>query len=321
MDLWSEYRIMDNGERLGKYLTSYQNAYFLAEYGFNGYITGWCLREGAEKRIYEAISDITISMKALDHLKMPDKVVSDYPVRLDEKEARQYERMAAEMALSLPGGDITAMNAMSLGTKLMQLANGVAYGMDGTPLVIHNRKLDALEDLLEAANGKPVLVVYNYRHDLNRIEKLLKEKGLSFALMDKADSISAWNRGELNVGLINPLSAGHGLNLQEGGSHIIWYSLPWSLELYQQTNARLYRQGQLSDTVVIQHILAEGTIDEKIRAVLDRKDHTQADLIDAVKAEIGGGSKSVRRGCAEGHIGVPGGISVSAEKNVQRSSA
>ena len=286
MDLWSEYRILDNGRRLGKYITDYQQKYFSAYFGFNNYITGWTLKTGAADKIYEAISDITISMKAMDHLVMPEKIVTDYPVRLSEKEMKQYERFSQEMALNLPGGDITAMNAMSLAQKLIQLSNGVAYGKDGTPLVIHDRKLEALEDLLEAANGKPVLVVCNYLHDRERIEKQLKEKAFSFARLDNSESIALWNAGKLQAGLINPMSAGHGLNLQDGGSRIIWYSLPWSLELYQQTNARLYRQGQKSDTVVIQHILTKETIDERIRAVLMKKDHTQNDLIDALKAEI-----------------------------------
>ena len=207
------------------------------------------------------------------------------------------ESLSQQMALTLPGGEITAANAMSLAQKLIQLSNGVVYGKDGKPVEIHDRKLQALEDLLEAANGNPVLVVCNYLHDLARIEKLLKELRLSFARLDSTVSTAAWNAGKLNVGLINPMSAGHGLNLQEGGSRIIWYSLPWSLELYQQTNARLFRQGQKAETVVIQHILAKGTIDERIRCVLLRKDHTQNDLIEAVKAQISGVSEDrVRNG-------------------------
>ncbi len=291
MDLWSEFRILDGGERLGKFLSGYQNKYFSAVYSLYGnYVRSWRLKEGAEQQIYEAIGDITISMKALDHLQMPELITVDHPVRLSKTEYRQYEKMTQEMALSLPGGEITAVNAVALATKLTQLAGGMAYGRDGTALKIHSRKLDALEDLLEAANGKPVLVVYNFRHDLERIEALLKEKGLPFARLDSGESIQEWNSGELAAGLINPASAGHGLNLQEGGNTIIWYSLPWSLELYQQTNARLYRQGQKEKTVVVHHILTPGTIDEKIRAVLMRKDRTQAALIEAVKAELGRGT-------------------------------
>ena len=286
MDLWSEFRIMDGGERLGKYFSAYQNKYFVPVYGFNNYVKGWRLKEGAAEQISDAISDITVSMKALDHLEMPELITADHAVRLSKAEYGHYEKMASELALSLPAREITAVNAMALGNKLMQVANGVAYGQDGTPVVIHGRKLEALEDLLEAANGRPVLVVYNYCHDLERIIQLLKDKGIRFEKLDSPGSIEGWNRGKLPVGLINPASAGHGLNLQEGGNTIIWYSLPWSLELYQQTNARLYRQGQKEKTVVVHHILTAGTIDERIRAVLMRKDRTQAALVEAVKAEV-----------------------------------
>ena len=286
MDLWAEYAVMDGGEHLGKHQNSYQLKYFNPVFGYQSHVVDWKPKPGAEEQIYSAISDMTISMRAMDHLQMPEKVVTDYVVRLSEKEKAQYEKLTAEMTLNLKGGEITAKNAMALGTKLIQMSNGIVYGTDGTPVVIHNHKLEALEDLLEAANGKPVLVVYNYRHDLMRIEAMLRDKGIRFAALDGKESIRAWNRGELAVGLINPQSAGHGLNLQEGGSRIIWYSLPWSLENYTQTNARLWRQGQKEKTVVIQHILTEGTIDEKIRAVLGKKDKTQTALIDAVKAEL-----------------------------------
>ena len=286
MDLWAEYAVMDGGEHLGKHQNSYQLKYFNPVFGYQGKIVDWKPREGSEEKIYEAISDMTISMRAMDHLQMPEKVVSDYVVRLDAKEKALYEKLTAEMSLNLKGGEITAKNAMALGTKLIQMSNGIVYGTDGTPVHIHDHKHEALEDLLEAANGKPALVVYNYRHDLMRIEAMLRDKGIRFAALDSKESIRAWNRGELSVGLINPQSAGHGLNLQEGGSRIIWYSLPWSLENYTQTNARLWRQGQKEKTVVIQHILTEGTIDEKIRAVLGKKDKTQTALIDAVKAEL-----------------------------------
>jgi SNF2 family DNA or RNA helicase len=205
---------------------------------------------------------------------------------MSEPEKRMYRTLTQEMSVSLAGGEVTAKNAMALANKLSQMANGMAYAKDGTPLKIHSRKIEALEDLLEAANGKPVLVVYSYRHDLTRISAMLRDKGYLFSQLDSKASIRAWNRGELQVGLINPQSAGHGLNLQEGGNQIIWYSLPWSLELYQQTNARLWRQGQKSETVVIQHIITEGTIDERIMAVLGRKNKTQNALIDAVRAEL-----------------------------------
>ncbi len=286
MDLWSEFGVLDGGERLGKSLKWYQQQYFTPVSFFQNHPKDWKLTPGAEKAIYTAIGDITISMKAMDFLQMPELICTDYKVYMSEPEKRMYQTLTQEMTVSLTGGEVTAKNAMALANKLTQMANGMAYGKDGTPLKIHSRKIEALEDLLEAANGKPVLVVYSYRHDLTRISAMLRDKGYLFSQLDSKESIRSWNRGELQVGLINPQSAGHGLNLQEGGNQIIWYSLPWSLELYQQTNARLWRQGQKSETVVIQHIITEGTIDERIMAVLGKKSKTQNALIDAVKAEL-----------------------------------
>jgi SNF2 family DNA or RNA helicase len=288
MDLWSEYRILDGGERLGRYLAAFQQRYFLPVFGFNGYITGWRLKEGSEEQIYRAIGDVTVSMRALDHLPMPEKICSNVMVRMSPAEEKMYAQLRDRMLLSLPGGQVSALNGRALAVKLIQMANGLAYAQDGTPLRIHSKKLNALEDLIEEAVGNPVLVVYNFRHDLARIEGLLRLKGISCSVLDSSESIRKWNRGELQVGLINPMSAGHGLNLQEGGAVIIWYGLPWSLEYYTQTNARLWRQGQKKDTVVIRHILTEGTIDEHILQVLEKKDRTQKALIDAVKAELGG---------------------------------
>ena len=242
----------------------------------------------AEQQIYDKISDITISMKSTDHLNMPELIISEYTVKLSEEERQHYEELKEELVLELPDGDVTASNAGSLSNKLSQMANGAIYSDDRDILPIHDRKLDALEDIIEAANGKPVLVAYWFKHDLARIQERLNKLHIPFATMDKADSISRWQRGELPVGLIHPASAGHGLNLQSGGSTLIWFGLTWSLELYQQTNARLWRQGQQSKTVIIQHIITTGTIDRKIMSALQKKEETQNALIDAVKAELGG---------------------------------
>ena len=182
--------------------------------------------------------------------------------------------------------EITAANAASLSFKLSQLANGAVYDDTGAVISIHNRKLDALEDLIESANGKPVLVAYWFKHDLERIQERLRKLHIVSTVMDKPESIQRWNAGEISVGLIHPASAGHGLNLQAGGSHLIWFGLTWSLELYQQTNARLWRQGQQSETVVIQHLITKGTIDERILKALTRKEQTQTALMTAVRAEI-----------------------------------
>jgi SNF2 family DNA or RNA helicase len=191
-----------------------------------------------------------------------------------------------DLVLELDGEEITAANAAALCGKLSQMANGAVYTDDGKTKIFHNRKLDALEDMIEAANGKPVMVVYWYKSDLARIEERLREKGIPSERLDTEDSIDRWNRGEIPVLLLSPASAAHGLNLQSGGSHIIWFGLTWSLELYQQTNGRLWRQGQKDKTVVINHIITKNTIDERILKALEKKDATQEELIAAVKAEV-----------------------------------
>ena len=241
----------------------------------------------AEQQIYDRISDITISMKASDHLKMPELLSTEYSVELSEKEKEKYERLKADLVLNLgTEKEITAANAASLSGKLCQMANGGIYDDNGEVIEIHKKKLDALEDIIESMNGKPVLVAYWFKHDLERISNRLSSLHISFSKIDNETSIQKWNKGEIPIALIHPASAGHGLNLQQGGSTLVWFGLTWSLELYQQTNARLYRQGQ-KDTVVIHHIVAKGTIDEQILKALMNKNETQSALIDAVKAEVG----------------------------------
>lgn len=217
---------------------------------------------------------------------MPELMESRYTVYLSEEERKRYVALKEDLVLQLPDGEITAANAASLSGKLSQMANGAVYSDEESILEIHQRKLDALEDLIEAANGKPVLVAYWFRHDLERIAERLHKLKIPFSKLDSSESIRRWNAGELPVALIHPASAGHGLNLQAGGSTIVWFGLTWSLELYQQTNARLWRQGQTADTVVVQHIVAEGTIDERIMKALSEKDTTQSALIEAVKADL-----------------------------------
>lgn len=207
-------------------------------------------------------------------------------VYLSEKEKKKYEDMKKELVLALPEGEITAANAASLSGKLSQMANGAVYSDDESILSIHDRKLDALEDIIESANGKPLLIAYWFKHDLMRIEQHLTEKKIPFQKLDTDASMKKWNKGELTVALIHPASAGHGLNLQNGGSTLVWFGITWSLELYQQTVARLYRQGQSSGIVTVIHILTKDTVDEKIMKALADKDSTQSALIDAVKAEL-----------------------------------
>lgn len=289
MDLFAEFKMLDMGERLGRFITQYRTNYFRPD-RMNGQIVySYKILPGAEERIYDKISDITISMKAMDHLKMPELINARYPVYMDEKEEQLYKGMKNNLILPFAGEDeITAANAAALSNKLCQMANGAVYSDNQQVMHIHDRKLDALEDTIEAANGNPILVAYWFQHDLERIIKRLQELKVNYARLTKEDSIRKWNRGEIAVGLIHPASAGHGLNLQSGGSTLVWFGLTWSLELYQQTVARLWRQGQTASTVVIQHIVTEGAIDERILKALVQKDMHQSALIDAVKADLGG---------------------------------
>ena len=281
MDLWAEFKLLDFGERLGRFITHYRNNYFIPDKRNGEIIYSYKPMPYAEDAIYRRISDITISMKSTDHLQMPELITSQYEVQLSEEEEKRYEELKADFILELPEGEITAANAASLTGKLSQLANGAIYDDDGNIIEFHDRKLDALEDLIEAANGKPLLVAYWFKHDLQRIKKRFNVREIK-----SSKDITDWNNGDIPVAVIHPASAGHGLNLQAGGSTLIWFGLTWSLELYQQTNARLWRQGQTSGTVVIEHIITKGTIDERILKALSLKEVTQNALIDAVKANL-----------------------------------
>ena len=288
MDLWAEFRILDMGKRLGRFITHYRNTFFQPDKRNGQVVFSYKPLPCAEEQIYDAISDITISMKAADHLQMPEYVMNEIRVTLSEKERENYNAMKKDLVISLKGEEIDAGNAAALANKLSQMANGAVYGEDKRVFQIHDRKLDMLEDLIEAANGKQVLVAYWFKHDLERISERLHKRHILFSLLDDSDSIRRWNSGELPVALIHPASAGHGLNLQAGGSTLVWFGLTWSLELYQQTNARLWRQGQTADTVVIHHIMTKDTIDERIMTALRKKEKTQTALIDAVKANLEG---------------------------------
>ena len=287
MDLWAEYRLLDMGKRLGRYIGQYRRDFFVPDKRNQQIIFSYKPVAGAEECIYKLISDITISMKSVDYLKMPECVMNEVGVSMNKDEEVKYETLRKEMVLSLDGTDIDAINAAALSNKLLQMANGAVYDEDGKAVTIHDKKLDALEDLIEGANGKPVLIAYWFKHDLERISERLNARHITFAKIDGNESIRKWNDGEIPVALIHPASAGHGLNLQTGGSTLIWFGLTWSLELYQQTNARLWRQGQ-KQTVVIHHIISKGTIDENVMKALEKKDKTQSALIDAVKANLGG---------------------------------
>ena len=325
MDLFAEYRLLDMGERLGRYITGYRERYFVPDRWGCGRVYSWKLRPGAEEAIWRRISDITVSMKSVDHLKMPECVMNQITVHMDERETAQYETLKEELFLRVirrdafpnasgpkgsggfaapgkrsrgqfsaengrqPGEEsplediIDAKNASVLCGKLAQMANGAVYTDDGSVAPIHDRKLDALEDLIESAGGNPLLVAYWFQHDLWRI----KARFPDLRILRSSEDLRDWNAGKIPLAAIHPASAGHGLNLQAGGSTLVWFGLTWSLELYQQTNARLWRQGQKAETVVIHHIVAEGTVDERILQALKGKDQSQDRLIEAVKAEFG----------------------------------
>ncbi|MCX7749187.1 MAG: DEAD/DEAH box helicase [Clostridia bacterium] len=280
MDLWAEIGILDMGQRLGRFIGGYRERYFLPDKRNQTTIFSYKPREGAEEAIYEKISDICISMKSMDYLQMPECVLNNVEVAMSAEEADLYERLKKDMILPFEDGDIDAKSSVGLSNKLLQMANGAVYDETGSAKQIHDRKLDALEDLIEASNGKPVLIAYWFKHDLQRIcERFPVVK------LDTSADIAKWNAGEIPIAIIHPASAGHGLNLQVGGSTLIWFGLTWSLELYQQTNARLWRQGQ-KNTVVIYHIITKETIDENVLRALNGKENTQAALIEAVKANL-----------------------------------
>ncbi len=280
MDLFAEFKILDMGKRLGYFIGQYRNTYFKPDKMNGPIVYSYKPLPNAENAIYEKISDITVSMKANEYLKMPELLTSNYVVELSNSEKKQYDKMKKSLVLEITDGEITASNAASLSNKLCQLSNGAIYDDEQNIVEIHDRKLEALEDIIESMNGKPLLIAYWYRHDLERIKSRFSVRKIK-----TSEDISDWNDGKIPVALIHPASAGHGLNLQNGGSTLVWFGLTWSLELYQQTNARLYRQGQ-KNAVVIQHIITKGTIDEQILKALQKKNKTQADLIDAVRANL-----------------------------------
>ena len=280
MDLWAEMCLLDMGQRLGRYIGSYRERFFVPDKRNREIVYSYKPREGAEDKIYELISDICISMKAKDHLQMPELVTNRVTVSMSPKEHEVYDRLRRDMVTELNGEELDAVNAASLSNKLQQMASGAVYSSGHQTVVLHSRKLDALEDLIEAANGKPLLVAYWFHHEHDRLHERFDCRDIN-----TAEDIAAWCAGEIPVGLIHPASAGHGLNLQSGGSTLVWFSLTWSLELYEQLNDRLWRQGQ-EHTVVIHHIISEGTIDEDIMSALARKDVGQNALRDAVRARL-----------------------------------
>ena len=282
MDLFAEYKLLDMGKRLGRFITQYRQDFFLPDKCGPDRVYSWKPKPGAEPEIYRRIGDITVSMKSVDYLKMPECVINRVPVYMDAFEREQYDELKKDLVVWLGDDIIDAKNAAALCGKLTQMANGAVYSEAGGVAHVHDKKLDALEDIIEFSGGNPVLVAYWYQHDIERIQKRFP----TVRLLRSNKDIDDWNAGRIPVAAIHPASAGHGLNLQAGGSRLVWFGLTWSLELYQQTNARLWRQGQQASTVIIHHIITEDTIDEQIMDALERKDKTQAALINAVKAQL-----------------------------------
>lgn len=287
MDLFAEYKCLDMGKRLGRFISQYRLDYFRPGRTNGQIVYEYIPLANAEELIYERISDITISMKAVDHLDMPELISTTHKVYMSDKEYQVYKDMCDDLVIGDINNSITAQNAAVLTGKLCQMANGMVYTDEGDEFHLHDEKLNALEDIVESANGKPLLVAYWYQHDLNRIVNRLTDLKVNFRKLNTEQDIRDWNNKEIEVALIHPSSMGHGINLQDGGNTLVWFGLTWSLELYQQTIARLWRQGQKNKTVVVEHIVCDGTVDENVLYALEHKETTQEKLIEAVKAQIG----------------------------------
>lgn len=277
IDLWSQIYLLDMGERLGKTFSGYRDRYF----NYDPYRFQTTLKPESENNIYNKIDDICISMKAKDHLQLPERIHNVIELELSPKERTLYKELEKERVLEFSDGDIVAQTAATLSGKLLQLSSGAAYNEFGEVQYIHDVKLDALEDIIEEANGKPVLVFYHFKHDIDRIKKRFKQA----EEIGGPESIERWNNGKIPILLAHPASAGHGLNMQDGGHIIVWFTLNWSLELYMQANARLDRQGQ-KNSVIIHHLVLKDSIDERVMSVLEGKEERQEALMDAVKARM-----------------------------------
>lgn len=284
-DLWAQVYLLDQGERLGKTLGQYRERYF----NHNPYRHEFKAKDGADASVHEAIRDICISMSAKDYLQLPECLTVNVPVELDAQAAKAYRELERTMLLTVPEGEITATSAIALSNKLLQLCNGAVYDEDRQPLEVHTCKLDALAECVEGLNGQHALVFYSFRHDIPRILTALRgvKKGIRIRELKTPADEAAWNRGEVDILLTHPASSAYGLNLQDGGHHVIWYGLNWSLELYQQANARLYRQGQ-QHPVIIHRLVVQGGLDEDVIKAIEDKRDTQDALLEALKARIGG---------------------------------
>lgn len=287
-DLWAQVFLLDGGERLGKRYTHFRERYFQPDRrGADGMVYSYEAKPGSEEGILERISDICISMKAEDYLQLPDVTYHEIPVELDAKAAKAYHDMEREMVLQLPedGEDISVTSAAALSNKLLQLANGAIYDEDRQVHVVHGCKVEAFMELVESLQGKPALVFYNYQHDRTRLLEALKKTGLRVRELKTPQDEDDWNARRIDILLTHPASSAYGLNLQQGGNHVIWFGLTWNYELYTQANKRLHRQGQ-TDKVIIHHLVCAGTRDEDVMQALQRKDDVQNWVMESLKARI-----------------------------------
>lgn len=282
-DLWSQIYLLDRGQRLGKTLTGYRELYF----NFNPYTHEYKPLKGADEKVHALISDLSISLSAEDYLQMPELIVDDIPVQLDEQARIKYKMLERTMLLEVGEETITAGSAAVLTNKLLQLCSGAVYDEVGKALQVHDCKLDALAELVEGLGGEKALLFYGYQHEISRILETIRKVNpkLRIRKYEKATDADAWNRGEIDILLAHPASCAYGLNLQQGGHHIIWYTLNWSLELYLQANARLHRQGQ-EHPVIIHRLIVEGGMDEAAAEALAKKDGIQEAMLKALKARI-----------------------------------
>lgn len=281
MDLWSQLYLLDRGERLGRTLTEYRERYFRPGQQ-NGYVVySYDPRPGAAQEIYKRIGDVCVSMRSEDYLTLPPLVQNVVRVRLPEAAAKRYREMERELVLSIGDTDITAVSAAALSNKLLQMANGAVYDTEGKVVKLHDAKAEALDEIISCNEGKSVMVIYSYRHDLDALRRRYPKA----QELKTADDIRAWNAGKIPLLLVHPQSAGHGLNLQHGGHIVVWYGLTWSLEAYQQTNKRLHRPGQ-TEPVVLHHLVAKDTVDEDVMRALEGKAAGQESMLEAVKARI-----------------------------------
>lgn len=282
MDLWSQIYLLDQGKALGRTLGSYRDTFFTPGRRNGHVVFDWRLKEGAEEQIFERLKDICLSMKAADHLSMPECIYHDVPVVLEDVAMIHYRQIRDEQFAMIRDQGVTAQNAAAVTNKLLQVSGGAVYDDEGGYVCTSKAKLDALNDVVSDLNGQQVLVYYQYKHELTR----LLERFKTASVLEGPKQVEDWNAGRIPMLLAHPGSAGHGLNLQAGGHVIVWYTPTWNLEHYQQANARLYRQGQQSETVMIYHLVAEGTMDGRVLRVLQGKASLQDELMQAVDAEI-----------------------------------